>query len=657
MRSIFVGFLLLFSFYGFVLSEGLPNDYTKRVRNLKFIRDFDLRKVNIDYEYVKACAVKYNRQSDLAEIYRYYGDFFSLIGESKKAKIYFDSSLNLAKSIGAESIELTTRLHKNYLLFGQQNDKKILEELNFILNEAIKKDFKINQIETYNAFGIFYDSKGQQVESFKNYSKGLSIARKTGHKYHISYLQNNIGLIMLGNGKWESAIGHFEEAYRLTESYHYRLRGSILNNLGYVNVELGRFEKAEKYFQEIIKMNRKSPYKQNLIAGLLNIAIIREKQKKYKEALKYIDSVYFFSHDSPTIFQTEIEELKALCYEGVGDLKKMKHHIDLYNLHLERNDIPPTSSLYDLYASYFEKNGLKDSAIFYYKKYIALTDSINKENVQVKIAEIEAINNNEKLELSLEKTKIEKKLLTDKYELNKSRTLAIYVIVVFFMIIVVLIVYLVYSNKLKKKQQEFSNQLLDSIDQERVRIGADLHDDIGQTLSIMKTKFDLLSKDKTLDNASLNEDFSHLIQKTRTLSHKLYPSSLSNLGLKRSLISLLDNVSRHTPLVCTQEIDDEADNFLDAQQQFNIYRIIQENINNTLKHSEATALKVIIRISEEYVKVKYMDNGKGIVERRANDAGIGLKIIQERLKLLNSKSIVETNTNQGFKMVFKIKIL
>src|SRR5690606_35383457 len=119
---------------------------------------------------------------------------------------YFDSSLNLAKSIGAESVELTTRLHTNYLLFGQQSDKKILEELNFILNEAIKKDFKINQIETYNAFGIFYDSKGQQVESFKNYSKGLSIARKTGHKYHISYLQNNIGLIMLGNGKWESAI-------------------------------------------------------------------------------------------------------------------------------------------------------------------------------------------------------------------------------------------------------------------------------------------------------------------------------------------------------------------------------------------------------------------------------------------------------------------
>jgi signal transduction histidine kinase len=220
------------------------------------------------------------------------------------------------------------------------------------------------------------------------------------------------------------------------------------------------------------------------------------------------------------------------------------------------------------------------------------------------------------------------------------------------LVITIGILYIRHVRLTRKQQQEFTSKLISNIDQERSRISKDLHDDIGQSLSVIKSKINMFASGKINDILGMDNDIGDVIDQTRSISHALHPSFIQKLGLERSLVSLTENTQSKTGLICSLDID-ETENLehLSSDAQTQVYRIIQECINNTLKHAEATALKISITQNTNEFIVKYQDNGRGITDVTKSIDGIGLQIIQERATSIKGKVQISSGKGKGYKLI------
>jgi signal transduction histidine kinase len=272
----------------------------------------------------------------------------------------------------------------------------------------------------------------------------------------------------------------------------------------------------------------------------------------------------------------------------------------------------------------------------------------NKDN----IAQLQVIYGKEKVETELENEKNKNSLLSKENELKQTRVNAIIVISIFVLLITIGLIYIRHVRLTRKQQQEFTSKLISNIDEERSRISKDLHDDIGQSLSVIKSKINMFTSGKINDISGMDNDVGDVIDQTRSISHALHPSFIQKLGLERSLVSLTENTQSKTGLICSLDLD-EAENldFLNPDAQTQVYRIIQECINNTLKHAEATALKISITQHATEFVVKYQDNGIGISDVNKSIDGIGLQIIQERAMNIKGKVQINTGKGKGYTLV------
>jgi signal transduction histidine kinase len=202
--------------------------------------------------------------------------------------------------------------------------------------------------------------------------------------------------------------------------------------------------------------------------------------------------------------------------------------------------------------------------------------------------------------------------------------------------------------KLREKQASFSRQLIENIEEDRLRISMDLHDDIGQSLSMIKSK---ISQSKcNQEDKILETELSRVIEQTREISRNLYPSYLEKIGLVRSIARLMENVQASSKLECSFEVTERVDD-LSIAVKTHIYRILQECTNNTIKHAKASALKISISEKDDDFVLVYQDNGIGLNTKQKN--GLGLLSIQERTKIINGMVSFENKSNKSFKLTLK----
>jgi signal transduction histidine kinase len=168
---------------------------------------------------------------------------------------------------------------------------------------------------------------------------------------------------------------------------------------------------------------------------------------------------------------------------------------------------------------------------------------------------------------------------------------------------------------------------------------------------VVKSKIHLYNQGQIQNLDGLEESVGEIIEQTRQISRSLYPSYLEKIGLARSVASMLDKVQRDTNVVCSFEICDDAE-FLDLDKKTHLYRILQECVNNTLKHSGASALKIAIEKENELLKLTYQDNGKGISKQEFSN-GIGFMSIRERVRMINGILSLGDKQEKGFKLSLK----
>jgi signal transduction histidine kinase len=211
-----------------------------------------------------------------------------------------------------------------------------------------------------------------------------------------------------------------------------------------------------------------------------------------------------------------------------------------------------------------------------------------------------------------------------------------------------------------------ASQLLTAQETERNRLSRELHDDLGQTLLVLRMQLSGILRRCSLEpepRLSLEEAATYLlgvIDKVRRLSHDLSPSTLEGLGLAEALRNLFEEFQGHhgNAVIIKADID-EVEDSLPRETNIAIYRIAQEFLVNVHKHAEASQVTVAIKALPEKVTVSMEDNGKGfnleeIKDRPKDRRGLGVASIEERLRMLGSQFSMTSHPGKGTRLYFEI---
>jgi signal transduction histidine kinase len=197
---------------------------------------------------------------------------------------------------------------------------------------------------------------------------------------------------------------------------------------------------------------------------------------------------------------------------------------------------------------------------------------------------------------------------------------------------------------------------------ERKRIAGDLHDSVGQMLSLSKLHLsEIIDSSEAIsdENSQMLVRSAQIIdeacQEVRNISHNLMPGPLIRLGLTSAVKELVRkiNTSKKVHAVFSSNLNDER---LNEKVEISVYRIIQEVLGNILKHSGASEIKIDLdKNDNELLILSIKDNGIGIEkEKITTSTGIGWKNIYSRLSIINGTMDVDSVRNQGTEIKIKV---
>jgi signal transduction histidine kinase len=217
-------------------------------------------------------------------------------------------------------------------------------------------------------------------------------------------------------------------------------------------------------------------------------------------------------------------------------------------------------------------------------------------------------------------------------------------------------------NRIKTRQQEeiLANTVL-SQEKERKRIAQDLHDGVGAMLSVVKLNIAMVERksDTSASKEIARETKSYLdevILQVRRISRALLPPSLEKLGLAAAVEELVNWVNKSDQVEVVIWKTDYVYRF-DGKKEMAVFRIIQELLNNALKHAQATQIVIKMRFSSAGLAVSVCDNGVGFEIKSNAKTGLGLKNLESRTQILNARIKLHSAPGKGTSAVLFLNSL
>lgn len=204
-----------------------------------------------------------------------------------------------------------------------------------------------------------------------------------------------------------------------------------------------------------------------------------------------------------------------------------------------------------------------------------------------------------------------------------------------------------YNQNLLSSQIEIQENTLREISQE-------LHDNISQQLGLVKLQLNQLQKqDDTGGIAETRAVVSQTIKDLRDLSHSLHPDRIAAFSFRENLLFELEKMKRLGNLEIEENIEPDAGN-LKMDKKVILYRVVQELLNNCLRHAQASFISIGIRYTPTHVHLHLSDNGLGMNPEQK--AGIGLISIKNRLDLLKGVMQMENRPGKGLEITIEVPL-
>ena len=216
--------------------------------------------------------------------------------------------------------------------------------------------------------------------------------------------------------------------------------------------------------------------------------------------------------------------------------------------------------------------------------------------------------------------------------------------------------YLEASKKKKKELVEFKEKIIEHQETEWKVIAGELHDSIGQNLSAINIFLQQELKNLPVANEKLIQASLLVIEtvdEVRRISQRLYPKQIERLGLTVSIEAMIERVSSASGIKFICNID-KIDNILSRENEVQYFRVVQELLNNIMKHSVAKNVTFNVRRSVMFIVSEIKDDGIGFGFANPAKLGFGLINIEERLRMIKAVYEVSSEKNKGTK--FKITV-
>lgn len=574
-------------------------------------------------------------------------------------------------------------------------------------------NYRVGLCGAYNRYGIVHKYKGQYDKAIKFYNKSLVIAKELGEQERIADVYNNLGNVYRMQDNYKQAVESFISALHLREqAADTQGLAAAYNNLSYLYLD-------QKNYSLAIENNQKSIELFSIVKDSFELARAYSQMGFIHYYINGFDSAVYHCKIALNIFEklgdkvetaTILRNLGNIYAEGGNPSKgipylqkaldiqtEMDDSIGIYSSNLSlaqtymlmnqyniaekylltafeiRNRINPIINIYiesSLVAAqiYKAKNDYKQAYI-YMVEYNRLKDSLVNENNSRLVTELQEKYDSDKKDLQIEKNELEISNAAIELRQKKLVTITLSILI----IIIVLLAYLFYNRYKLKKKQELneiiiaqkdirSKAIIDAEERERTRIAKDLHDGIGQQLSAVKLMANSLGNidNDTLRAQQLNNlkhTLDESIKEVRAISHNMMPNALFKLGLSSAIREFINNISSTGVLKIDLQIIG-LKKPLEKTTEVILYRVIQELVNNIIKHANANTLNIqIINHDDTTLNILVEDDGTGFdTSKKEHFDGIGLKNIISRIKYLNGSVEFDSTIGRGTTVIIDVPI-
>lgn len=577
----------------------------------------------------------------------------------EKAKSLYRQARALGHKIGYPETEVKFISNYTFALNMQGRlDSSLYWNLKAI-EEAEKLKNNEHIAKAYFNTGTSYQYLSDYQSAAEYYQKGLTYFEKIDNLRYTAQANDILQNLYNSTRQFDKAILHGKKAVAQFRNLDDpKLLAYALTNLGVTYGKMNLKDSSFIFHKEADEIAKKVGDEILLATTELNLADVYLWRKQYEMAKQYFLSVLQRArkNDLPG---SETNALRGLShyYQQAGDYAMAKKYAQDALLVSEKNNIPDSrvlnlDQLSDL--AYMERDA--DLGNEYAAKMRQLQDSLLNAEIITNTINIE-----KRYELSKKNDQI--KIQEEKIKQQKLFNVILIGGIVA-LLLVAFLSYRNYNNRKKLQQQRITEletekqllatqSLLQGQEDERSRIAKDLHDGLGGLLSGVKLQLGAMK-----GNLILSEENGHAfnraldkldesISEMRRVAHNMMPETLLHFGLAKALLDYTDGLmqQQNFTIECTFKGLEQR---MSQSTEVMIYRMVQELINNAVKHSGAGNILVqVIHHSNRQLNITVEDNGKGFNPKQIKQNAAGLRSVKSRVEYLNGKMDLQSEQGKG----------
>lgn len=620
--------------------DSMPDDSSKVIvlLNLSFHYIFNDSGKAWDY-LVEAEGISSAKQLNycMAQTLRVKATYYDVTGSLDSGRHYFSRAYEMGEQYGYDDVALKSLngLGMNAWNTGAYDDA--LEYFFEVLskNRTVPPDQQISESIPYNNIGLIYQERGQWDKALEYHYQALELRlANPALAVNVPTSYNNIGICLSHLGRLDDAENEYRKGIRLVrEQGNVRQYYDLISNLAVTLTMKGEYDEALALELEILRNESELTLDTKMQLNThAKVAEIYVQKNQLQKALYHVKQGLALVEQKPEteFFSSDVQRVASTVYYMLGDPVKGREY---------------SGRMLDILQSRFSKEAVEKSAALEVKYETAMKE-------------------NEILRLKAEKEEADLKIaLAEIAQHRKDRVL--YAVVGVALLVTVTLIARHRWRQMKwrhEEEQKIHNAIFLSEQNERVRIARDLHDSIGQKLSVQRMILSQLTEDADTKTAADIRKASVLLDETvrevRTISHNLIPQELT-LGLVKAITETAERINEagevHVEVDCRTEV--VATQKVSQNHQLSIYRIFQEILNNMLKHADATKIQISISELNNTLELLINDNGKGMTsEHISHSKGIGWKNIIARTRLISGSLRIDSNAHMGTRIKLLVPI-
>lgn len=617
-----------------------------------------------------------------------------------------DSLLRLLPSVGEDTAAVDF-----YISLGQQYENNESERAKYYYRKARdisqKIDYPPGIIRYINNYTYVLNLQGRYDSSLLLNLEGVELARQTNDSLNLAKTLVNTGTSYRNLSRLEEAVKYYEEGKRILEKYmDDAMAASLADILQLLYKELKQYDKAISYGKHAVDYFRRTDNKLLLAFSLSNLALSYINKQEFSQGLTCLNETLTLAEEikDTAIITTCLLNLGDI-YLKLGEYDKMEPYFKkAYSLNEKLNRmeekviilrslslVEMSKRNYKLAKEFAEqsltlakKNSFLSeqqktletlSSIYYAlhnmpeaEKHLQqaklIADSILNETITRNTIETEKLFELEKMELTISRLESEKEVqrLTIK---QKNTFNGILIGGLASLVIIALLAMRNYRHKQQlqlqriaeleiEKQLAATEAVLEGEEQERSRLARDLHDGLGGMLSGIKFSFNTMKGNliMTPENAQAFERSMDMldssIKEMRRVAHNLMPEVLIRYGLDKALKDYTAEINKSGVIKVIYQSMGMEKRKMDNSAELTLYRVVQELINNAIKHAAASEVLVQVFSENDKLVVNVEDNGTGInTSELEKTAGMGWRNIRSRVDLLKGKIDIHSSAGKG----------